>query len=473
MFARRAQSIILDRAGQARGTVRTSSMQPPVPIDLADHRRARQETLPALRGRPRAFDHLSFAWDDWLVDVSKERLTRETLMLLVAHAQDAGLEGWITALFAGEKLNQSEGRPALHTALRQQDDTPLMVDGHDIVPDIRGVQVRMKALAAQIRGGVRVGATGRPIRAVVNIGIGGSDLGPLLVCTALSPPRMRGSAGPQTEGMDVAFVSNVDPEHLTRALAPLDPATTLFVVTSKTFTTGETLANAASAKRGSPQRWVAASTSVRTFVAVTANVAAATAFGIAKADVLPLWDWIGGRYSLWSAAGLPIVLKLGWDRFADLVAGGASVDQHFRTTSLERNLPVVLGIAGWWNAAQLKHCERVVVPYSQALARLPAYLQQLVLESNGKRVARDGRALAGPTTAALWGETGTNGQHAFFQWLHQGTREAPVEFIVPVRALHPLGNQQMLLVANALAQAQALLVGRSAAGIRAELQAKD
>jgi glucose-6-phosphate isomerase len=449
-------------------------MQPPVPIDLADHRRALAgKTLPQLfAGDPERFDHLSFTWDDWLVDVSKERLARETLMLLVAHARDAGLEGWIAALFAGEKLNQSEGRPALHTALRQQDDTPLMVDGHDIVPDIRNVQVRMKALAAQIRGGVRVGATGRPIRAIVNIGIGGSDLGPLLVCTALSPPRMRGSAGPQTEGIDVAFVSNVDPEHLTCALAPLDPATTLFVVTSKTFTTGETLANAASAKA-----WLTSALGRGVdvgahFVAVTANAAAATAFGIAQADVLPLWDWIGGRYSLWSAAGLPIVLKLGWDRFAELVAGGASADQHFRTTSLERNLPVVLGIAGWWNATQLKHCERVVVPYSQALARLPAYLQQLVLESNGKRVARDGRALADPTTAALWGETGTNGQHAFFQWLHQGTREAPVEFIVPVRAAHPLADQQSLLVANALAQSQALMEGRGEDALRAEFLAK-
>jgi len=449
-------------------------MQPPVPIDLAGHRHALSgKTLAQLfAGDPGRFEHLSFAFDDWLVDVSKERLTRETLMLLAAHARDAGLEGWIAALFAGEKLNQSEGRPALHTALRQQDDTPLIVDGHDIVPDIRNVQARMKTLAAQIRGGLRVGATGRPIRAVVNIGIGGSDLGPLLACNALASPVVRGSAGQQTEGVDVVFVSNVDPEHLTRAVAPLDPATTLFVVTSKTFTTGETLANAASAKA-----WLASSLGRGVdvgahFVGVTANVAAATAFGIAKADVLPLWDWVGGRYSLWSAAGLAIALKLGWERFAELLAGGASVDQHFRTAPLERNIPVVLGLVGWWNATQLKHAERVVVPYAQALARLPAYLQQLVLESNGKRVTRDGRALAGPSTAALWGETGTNGQHAFFQWLHQGTREAPVEFIVPVRAAHPLADQQSLLVANALAQAQALMDGRGEDTLRAEFLAK-
>jgi glucose-6-phosphate isomerase len=331
----------------------------------------------------------------------------------------------------------------------------------------------MKTLAAQIRGGLRLGATGRPIRAVVNIGIGGSDLGPLLVCTALaSPHRARGSAGPQTEGVDVAFVSNVDPEHLTRALAPLDPATTLFIVTSKTFTTSETLANAASAKA-----WLASALGRGVdvgahFVGVTGNAAAATAVGIAKTDVLPLPDWVGGRYSLWSAAGLSIAIKLGSERFADLLAGAASIDMHFRTTPLERNVPVVLGLAGWWNATQLKHAERVVVPYAQALARLPAYLQQLVLESNGKRVARDGSALAGPTATALWGETGTNGQHAFFQWLHQGTREAPVEFVVPVRAAHPLADQQSLLVANALAQSQALMEGRGEDGLRAEFLAK-
>ena len=450
-------------------------MPPSDSTDLADHRRALAgTTLTQLFARdPERFDRLSFAWDDWLVDLSKERLAPETLALLVAHARDAELEGWIAALFAGEKVNQSEGRPALHTALRQQDDGPLPVDGHDIVPDIRAAQARMKTLAAQIRGGLRVGATGRPVRSVVNIGIGGSDLGPLLVCTALaSPHRARGSAGPQTEGVDVAFVSNVDPEHLTRALAPLDPATTLFVVTSKTFTTGETLANAASAKA-----WLVSAVGRGVdvgahFIGVTGNTAAAMAFGIAKADVLPLWDFVGGRYSLWSPVGLPIVLKLGWDRFAELLAGAASVDHHFRTTPLERNLPVVLGLLSFWNATRLKHPERVVVPYSQALARLPAYLQQLVLESNGKRVARDGGAIAGPTTAALWGETGTNGQHAFFQWLHQGTREAPVEFIVPVRAAHPLADQQSLLVASALAQSQALMEGRGEDSLRAEFLAK-
>jgi len=447
----------------------------PTSADLASHcRTLAGTTLADLFARdPDRFGRLSFGWDDWLIDLSKERLGADTLPLLVAHANGAGLPGWIAALFAGEKVNQSERRPALHTALRQADDAPLLVDGTDIIRDIRAAQAKMKTLTAQMRGGLRIGATGRPIRAVVNLGIGGSDLGPLMVCAALAPPpHTRRRFGPYTAGVDVSFVANVDPAHLARTFETLDPATTLFIVTSKTFTTQETLANAASAKA-----WLAKSLGQGAgvnvhFIAVTGNAAAAQAFGVSTADILPLWDWVGGRYSLWSAVGLPIALKLGWDRFSTLLAGAASVDAHFRTAPLDANLPVLLGLVGWWNAAQLRHSERVVVPYSQTLFRLPAYLQQLVLESNGKRVARDGGALAGPTSAALWGEAGTNAQHAFFQWLHQGTREAPVEFIVPVRATDPLANQQTLLVANALAQAQALLTGRGADVLRAELLAK-
>jgi glucose-6-phosphate isomerase len=450
-------------------------MASPTPADLSGHCHAlaRRTLSDLFAADPGRFARLSFAWDGWLVDVSKERLGQDTLPLLVAHATTAGLPGWIAALFAGEKINQSERRPALHTALRQAGDAPLVVEGRDIIADIRAAQARMKTLTAQIRGGLRVGASGRPIRSVVNLGIGGSDLGPLVACAALAPPPgMRRRFGPYTAGVDVSFVANVDPEHLARAVEPLDPATTLFIVTSKTFTTQETLANAASAKA-----WLVAALGRGAgvnvhFVAVTGNAAAAQAFGISTADILPLWDWVGGRYSLWSTAGLPIALKLGWERFLDLLAGAGAMDAHFRTMPLERNLPVVLGLVGWWNAAHLRHPERVVIPYAQRLFRLPAYLQQLVLESNGKRVARDGAPLAGPSTAALWGEPGTSAQHAFFQWLHQGTREAPVEFIVPVRAAHPLANQQTLLVANALAQAQALLVGRRAEAIRAELLRK-
>jgi glucose-6-phosphate isomerase len=454
---------------------RDASMTSAVPSDLARERRLlASTTLAQLFARdPGRFSRLSFEWDGWLFDFSKERLGGDTLPLLVDHAIESGLAGWIAALFAGEKVNQSERRPALYTALRQGDDTPLLIDGRNVIADIRVAQGKMRGLVAQIRGGLRVGATGQPIRAVVNIGIGGSDLGAHLVCSALAgPPRARGGTGAQTDGVDVSFVSNADPEHLTRALAPLDPATTLFLLTSKSFTTQETLANATGAKA-----WLGAALGAGVnvnahFIATTANAAAAKSFGIAAGDIFPWWDWVGGRYCLWSPAGLPIALELGFERFEKLLAGASSVDAHFRETPFERNLPVLLGLVGWWNAAHLKHVERVVVPYSQALGLLPSYLQQLVLESHGKRVARDGTLLAEDHSPAVWGEVGSNSQHSFFQWLHQGPREAPVEFIVPIAATHPVGEQQMLLVANALASASALMIGRGADDIRTELAAQ-
>ena len=413
---------------------------------------------------PDRFSRLTFRWDGWLVDLSKERLTTDVIAALVREADRAGLPAWITALFAGERVNQSEGRPALHMALRQQDDAPVLVDGQDVIPAVRAAQTRMFALADALREGRRLGATGLPIRDVVHIGIGGSDLGPRLVCDALGAIPEAGGSAPS-----VRFVSNVDPEHLARALWGLDPATTLVIVVSKTFTTQETLANAAAARAWLQAGLPSGADTGSHFVGVSSNVAAASAFGIAAADVLPMWDWVGGRYSLWSAVGLPIAIRLGPARFAELLAGAASVDQHFRTAPPEANLPLLLGLVGWWNARCLGHAERVVVPYAHALGLLPGFLQQLVLESNGKRVRRDGEALAQPFCAALWGMTGTDGQHAFFQWLHQGMREAPVEFIVPLRATHPRGQQQTLLIANALAQAQALLSGRDADTVRREL----
>jgi len=416
---------------------------------------------------PARFDAFSWSWDGWLVDLSKERLTHEVLAALLREADAAGLPAWIAALFAGEKINQSEGRPALHMALRQQHDTPVEVDGQDVMPAVRAAQARIAALATTLREGRRLGATGRAIRDVVHIGIGGSDLGPRLVCDALGALPAAGDNSP-----GVRFVSNVDPEHLARALHGLDPQTTLFVVVSKTFTTQETLANASAARDWLTAALPAGAAVGPHFVGVSSNVAAARSFGIADADVLPMWDWVGGRYSLWSAVGLPIAIRLGPARFAELLAGAASVDEHFRSAPFERNLPVLLGLVGWWNTRFLGHPERVVVPYAHALGLLPSFLQQLVLESNGKRVRRDGDALTQPSCAALWGMTGTDGQHAFFQWLHQGLREAPVEFIVPLAAAHPHGRQQTLLVANALAQAQALLAGRDPAALRSELAGK-
>jgi glucose-6-phosphate isomerase len=410
------------------------------------------------------FARLSVGWDGWLVDLSKERVTTEVIAALIEESRQVGLEGWIRALFSGEKVNQSEGRPALHMALRQQSDDPLLVDGVDVVPGVRAAQARISALADALRSGRRLGATGQAIRHVVHIGIGGSDLGPRLVCDALS-----GSGIDADSPVGVRFVSNVDPEHLARALRDLVPETTLFVVVSKTFTTQETLANAVGARAWLEAALPSDCSAGRHFIGVSSNAPAARAFGIADADVLPMWDWVGGRYSLWSAVGLPIAIRLGARGFAELLAGAASIDDHFRNAPLERNLPVLLGLVGWWNARLLRHADRVVVPYSHALGLLPSFLQQLVLESNGKCVRRDGEPLRQPSCAALWGMTGTDGQHAFFQWLHQGVTEAPVEFIVPLRARHPRGNQQTLLVANALAQAQALLAGRDANTVRDDL----
>ncbi len=433
---------------------------------LIDHRRALGgSSLAALfAADPQRFAHLSLTWDDWLADWSKQRVTPETMALLVAYARARNLPAWIAAMFAGEKINISEQRAVLHTALRQQGDAPLLVDGVDVVPAIRAAQARMRTLSAQLRGGLRLGASGRPIRDVIHIGIGGSDLGPRLVCSALAAPRAS-----RREGIDVNFVSNVDPEHLTRALAGLDPATTLFIVTSKTFTTTETLRNATSARE-----WLAAQLGggdalAAHFIAVTGNAAAARAFGVASADVLPMWDWVGGRFSLWSAAGLAIAVRCGWDAFTELLAGAATMDVHFREAPLPRNLPVLLSLVDFWNGQAPGASQRVVVPYAHALSRLPSYLQQLLLESNGKSVARDGTPVGQPTAPALWGEPGTDSQHAFFQWLHQGTHVVPVEFVVPVRASHPLADQQTLLVANALAQAQGLLAGKPLALVRAEM----
>jgi len=419
------------------------------------------EAAAATRGRtlaqlfdldPRRTERLSLAWEGWLVDFSKERITGLGLDALLDHAASVSVASWIAALFAGEKVNLSEARPALHTALRQTDDTPVIVAGDDVIPMIRAVQARMRTLALSLRNGERKGAAGAPIRHVINIGIGGSDLGPRVVCDALASASSR---------FDVAFVSNVDPAHLARTLRSRVPAETLFIVTSKTFTTQETIANARAA-RGWLIAALGGDCNVGShFIGVTANVEEASAFGIAIDDILPLWDWVGGRFSLWSAVGLPIAVAHGFDRFEQLLAGGARMDAHFRSTPFSQNLPVLLALITFWNTRVLGHDQRVVVPYAQALSGLPAYLQQLSLESNGKRVTRDGSGVAGPTAPAVWGTTGTDGQHAFFQWLHQGTPTVPVEFIVPVRGTDAPCEQQVLLVANALAQAQALLQGVS------------
>jgi glucose-6-phosphate isomerase len=394
---------------------------------------------------PSRVERLTVEAEGFRADLSKERLVPDALAGLCEHARDAGLPAWIAALFAGEKVNVSEKRPALHPAMRD-----------DANAEGRESRRRVATLAEALGRGQRLGATGKPIRNVVHLGIGGSDLGPRLVVDALGFPG-------DDRALGVSFVANVDPAALDRALAPLDPATTLFVIASKSFTTQETLANANAARA-----WLAAglprgSESGTHFVAATANPEAARAFGVSDASTLPFPEGVGGRFSLWSSVGVTIAAALGNDVHAALLAGAHAMDRHFATTPFERNLPVVLALCGLWNASALGYRQRVVVPYAQALALLPTYLQQLSLESNGKRVTRDGSPVDGRTAPALWGGIGTDGQHAFFQWLHQGTDVVPVEFIVPAAPVRGDRDRHALLVANALAQAQALAFGRATA----------
>lgn len=400
------------------------------------------------------------------LDYSKQQGDSRTLQLLLALARQQDLGGWIGRLFAGEAVNQTEHRAAFHIALRAPRDAGLRIGGHDVLADVHGVLDRVCAFAGQLRSGAWPGATGQAITDVVNIGIGGSDLGPRMVCRALAA---------EADGPRLHFVANVDGAQLTAALHGLDPARTLFIVTSKMFTTLETMANA-----GAARRWLVAALGEaavgRHFVAVSTNHREVAKFGIDAANMFEFWDWVGGRYSLWSAVGLSIAVALGEARFRQLLAGAHAMDWHFRDAPLERNLPVLLGLLALWNhnflASPHGARSQVVAPYAQDLEYFVPWLQQLEMESNGKGVDRQGRAADYATTPALWGDVGTNGQHAFFQMLHQGPVAHPVDFILPLRAAHALDQQQRMLIANCLAQSAALMRGKTAQQVRAELQAR-
>ncbi|UJR78984.1 glucose-6-phosphate isomerase [Sandaracinus amylolyticus] len=414
--------------------------------------------------------------DDVRVDLSKHRATDETLRLLARLAEQCGVPAMRDRMFAGEPINETEGRAVLHVALRNLSSRPILVDGNDVMPEVREVLDRMRAFAGELRSGALRGAKGDRITDVVNIGIGGSDLGPLMVCEALSPYWIDGPIRPH-------FVSNVDPAHLARTLHGLRPETTLFVVASKTFTTQETIANAKAARA-----WLVSALgedAVRShFVAVSTNHAKVGEFGIARERTFGFWDWVGGRYSLWSAIGLPIALAVGFERFEELLAGAHAIDEHFRTAPLEQNVPVVLAMLGVWYAAFFDADTFAVLPYSQALHRMPAWLQQGDMESNGKSVDHQGRRVEGYTTGPIvWGEPGTNGQHAFYQLLHQGTRLVPIDFLAPLEPDWPrpgtpeplasmLRDQHTLLLANVIAQAEALMVGKSIEVVKRELEAQ-
>ncbi|MBS0327236.1 MAG: glucose-6-phosphate isomerase [Proteobacteria bacterium] len=443
---------------------------------LHEHAR-RLRAMPLLRlfeADPGRAATLAFEWEDWYADLSKLRLDAAALTTLVDCAHARNLAHWIAALFAGEKINQSEQRAALHPALRAPASESVVVDGVDVVAQIAATRARMEALCRDLRSGARRGASGRALTQIVHLGIGGSHLGPLLVCDALDALATAGGDGAPNVP-SVRFVSNVDPAELARAVAGIDPAETLFVVASKSFTTVETLANAHAARAWLERDPAIIAGASKHFIAVTASVAEARRFGVADDAILPMPEEVGGRYSLWSAVGISAAARLGWPAFARLLDGAHRMDVHFRTAPLARNLPVVLALAGWWNARWLGHEQRIVVPYARALAHLPAWLQQLELESNGKSVTRDGAAIDGPTAPTVWGGAGTDSQHSFFQWLHQGGHEVPVEFIVPVAAAGAGGallgdaERQRMLVANALAQAEALMCGRDGEPLRREL----
>ncbi len=411
---------------------------------------------------PGRFESFSLRLDDLLLDYSKNRISGQTMALLLDLAREAGLEAWRARMFAGEKINITEDRAVLHIALRNRSNRPILVDGEDVMPAVNGVLERMRAFTEKVRSGAWRGHTGRTITDLVNIGIGGSDLGPLMVCEALKPY--------QRPDLRPHFVSNVDGAHLADTLAGLDPAQTLFIVASKTFTTQETMTNGASARAWLLAKLGPKANVARHFVAVSTNAKAVAAFGIDTANMFEFWDWVGGRYSLWSAIGLPIALAVGFERFEELLAGGHAMDEHFRTAPLERNLPVALGLLGVWYRNFMDACSHAVLPYDQHLHRLPAYLQQADMESNGKSVDRAGRPVDYATGPILWGEAGTNGQHAFYQLIHQGTELIPADFLAAALSQTPLGDHQEKLLANFFAQPEALAFGKTADEARAELE---
>jgi glucose-6-phosphate isomerase len=405
-------------------------------------------------------ERLAVEAEDVYLDYSKNRVTDQTLRLLVRLAKERDLRRRIDAMFAGEAINPTEDRAVLHVALRAPVGLRIEVDGADVVADVHDVLNRMSVFAERVRAGHWKGATGKPLRNVVNIGIGGSDLGPVMAYEALRHYSRR--------DMTFRFVSNVDGTDFVEATRDLDPAETLFIVSSKTFTTLETMTNARSAKR-----WLLAALADRTavarhFVAVSTNEDEVRAFGIDPDDMFGFWDWVGGRYSMDSAIGLSTMLAIGPDRFRELLAGFHAIDEHFRTAPFERNLPVLMGLLTVWYADFFDAETIAVLPYDQYLKRFPAYLQQLTMESNGKSVTLDGQRVDYQTGPIYWGEPGTNGQHSFYQLLHQGTRLIPSDFIAFAQTLNPIGDQHDLLTANVFAQTEALAFGKTATEVESE-----
>ena len=396
----------------------------------------------------------------WYFDYSKNLVTDETLALLLQLARESGVAERRDAMFAGEHINVSEDRAVLHVALRMPEDTPLEVDGVDVVADVHRVLARMSTFAEAVRSGEWRGHTGKPIRNVVNVGIGGSDLGPVMAYEALRHFAQR--------ELTLRFVSNVDATDFVEAVRDLDPEETLFIISSKTFGTLETLTNATSARAWIVDHLVDERAVAKHFVAVSTNAEKVAAFGIDVTNMFEFWDWVGGRYSMESAIGLSTMIAVGPENFTAMLQGFHAMDEHFKSAPLEENLPVLLGLLALWNHDFLGYPTVGVMPYDQYLHRLPAYLQQLTMESNGKHVTLDGQHVTYDTGPVYWGEPGTNGQHSFYQLIHQGTTKVPVDFIAFAKSLNPLGEHHDILISNVFAQAEALAFGKTEGELRAE-----
>ncbi|WP_047538159.1 glucose-6-phosphate isomerase [Methylotenera versatilis] len=412
------------------------------------------------------FEKYSLKFADILFDYSKHRITDETLPLLLQMAREAKIEQWRDKMFAGEKINITENRAVLHTALRNRSNNPVYVDGKDVMPDVNAVLKQMRNFSEKVRDGSWKGYTGKRITDIVNIGIGGSDLGPVMVCDALKP-----YASPD---LNIHFVSNIDGAHLMRALEKCNPETTLFIVASKTFTTQETMTNATTARTWFLDSAKDNSHVAKHFVALSTNAKAVADFGIDTANMFAFWDWVGGRYSLWSAIGLSIALYVGMDNFEALLDGAHEMDHHFKTAPLEQNMPVILALIGIWYNNFFHVDTHAILPYDQGMARFPAYMQQADMESNGKFICRDGSRVKYKTGPVIWGEAGTNGQHAFYQLIHQGTQIVPADFLMPVHSHYAIGKHgyahHKILLANFFAQTQSLMLGKTKEEARAELE---
>jgi glucose-6-phosphate isomerase len=398
------------------------------------------------------FEKFSLQFEDILVDYSKNRIDEETLALLIQLARECGVTDAINAMFSGEVINVTEGRPVLHVALRNRSNTPILVDGKDVMPDVNKVLDQMKAFSEAIIGGSWTGYTGKAITDVVNIGIGGSDLGPVMVTEALKAYKNH---------LTLHFVSNVDATHIVETLKTVNPETTLFLIASKTFTTQETMGNAHSARdwfiaNGGKDEDVA-----KHFAALSTNSEGVAKFGIDTKNMFEFWDWVGGRYSLWSAIGLSISLSIGFDNFIELLDGAHAIDNHFKSTELEENIPAILALLGIWYNNFFEAETQAILPYDQYMHRFAAYFQQGDMESNGKHVDRNGKHVDYSTGPIIWGEPGTNGQHAFYQLIHQGTKLIPCDFIAPAQSHNPLGEHHNMLLSNFFAQTEALMNGKT------------